>query len=128
VAFLIMPVFAFANAGVAMEQNILTAVTNKVTLGIILGLFLGKQIGITLFCWLAVKMKMADLPEGTDWKMIYGTALLGGIGFTMSLFISSLAFTNPEIIADSKIGILTASLISAFAGYFILKKSLNSKS
>ncbi|MBS1492096.1 MAG: Na+/H+ antiporter NhaA [Bacteroidetes bacterium] len=127
VAFLIMPIFAFANAGVTLEQNILSSVTNNVTLGIILGLFLGKQIGITLFCWLAVKMKLADLPEGTDWKMIYGTALLGGIGFTMSLFISSLAFTNPEIIADSKIGILCASLISAIMGYFILKKSLNTK-
>lgn len=124
VAFLIMPIFAFANAGVTLEQNIMTALSNKVTLGIILGLFIGKQIGITFFCWLSVKMKFSELPEGTNWKMIYGTALLGGVGFTMSLFISSLAFTNPEIIADSKIGILTASLISAFAGYFILKRGL----
>ncbi len=124
VAFLIMPIFAFANAGVTLEQNILTAVTNKVTLGIILGLFVGKQIGITLFCWLAVKTKIADLPEGTNWKMIYGAALLGGVGFTMSLFISSLAFANPEVVANSKIGILCASLISAFTGYFILKRSL----
>lgn len=123
VAFFIMPVFAFANAGVHLEQNILTALTNKVTLGILLGLFIGKQIGITLFCYIAVKSKIALLPAGTNWKMIYGTALLGGIGFTMSLFVSSLAFANPEIIADSKIGILSGSLISAFAGYFILKKS-----
>jgi len=127
VAFLIMPIFAFANAGVTLEQNIFTAMGNNVTLGIILGLFIGKQIGITLFCWLAVKMKIADLPESTNWRMIYGAALLGGIGFTMSLFISSLAFANPEIVANSKIGILTASLISAFTGYFILKKSLNNK-
>lgn len=125
VAFLIMPIFAFANAGVTLEQNILTAMSNKVTLGIVLGLFLGKQIGITLFCWLAVKMKIADLPEGTNWKMVYGAALLGGVGFTMSLFISSLAFASPEVVANSKIGILSASLVSAFAGYFILKRSLN---
>jgi NhaA family Na+:H+ antiporter len=125
VAFLIMPIFAFANAGVTLEQNILTAMGNNVTLGIILGLFIGKQLGITLFCWLAVKMKIADLPDGTNWMMVYGTALLGGVGFTMSLFISSLAFANPEVVADSKIGILSASLISAFTGYFILKRSLN---
>lgn len=124
VAFLIMPIFAFANAGVTLEQNIADAMSNKVTLGIILGLFIGKQIGITLFCWLSVKLKFAELPYGTNWKMVYGAALLGGIGFTMSLFVSSLAFANPEIVADSKIGILTGSLISALTGYFILKKSL----
>lgn len=127
VAFLIMPIFAFANAGVTLEQNIFTALSNKVALGIVLGLFIGKQIGITFFCWLAVKMKIAELPDGTNWKMIYGAALLGGIGFTMSLFISSLAFANPDVVANSKIGILCASLIAALVGYFILKKSLNSK-
>lgn len=127
VAFLIMPVFAFANAGVTLEQSIFSALTNKVPLGIVLGLFIGKQIGITFFCRLAVKTKIAELPDGTDWKMIYGAALLGGIGFTMSLFISSLAFSNSDIIANSKIGILCASLISAIAGYLILRKSLSTK-
>jgi len=127
VAFFIMPVFAFANAGVTLEQNIFTAFTNKVTLGIVLGLFIGKQIGITLFCWIAVKMKLAELPAETDWKMIYSAALLGGIGFTMSLFVSSLAFANPEIVANSKIGILCGSLFSAVCGYFILKQSIKSR-
>ena len=127
VAFFIMPVFAFANAGVTLEQNIFTALSNKVALGILLGLFIGKQIGITFFCWLAVKSKIAELPEGTNWKMVYGAALLGGIGFTMSLFVSSLAFANPDVVANSKIGILCGSLISALFGYFILKQSIKAR-
>jgi NhaA family Na+:H+ antiporter len=127
VAYFIMPIFAFANAGVTIEQNIVTSFSSPVTVGIILGLFTGKQIGITFFCWLAVKMKLAELPEGVNWQLIYGTALLGGIGFTMSLFVSSLAFANPDVIANSKIGILSGSLISAVAGYFLLKRSINGK-
>jgi len=101
------------------------ALTSSVSIGIIAGLFLGKQLGIFAFAWLAVKVKLASLPEAVNWRKIYGAGSLAGIGFTMSLFIAGLAFTDDSILNLSKIGILTASLIAGVVGYLILKASLS---
>ncbi|GAB5520139.1 MAG: Na+/H+ antiporter NhaA [Rhodothermales bacterium] len=120
VAFFIMPVFAMANAGVALGGGLGSAFGEPVTLGIIAGLFLGKQIGVFAFAWLAVKMGWAALPTGVSWKQVYGVSLLTGIGFTMSLFIAGLAFDTAAMLDSAKIGILTASLLSGLAGWAVL--------
>jgi len=128
VAFFIIPIFALANAGVTlMSLDILEALTSSVSLGIIIGLFFGKQIGIFIFSFLAVKLKLASLPEGINWKNLYGAGILAGIGFTMSLFIAGLAFNNPALLDLSKIGILTGSLISGIVGFIFLKFSTAKK-
>ena len=127
VTFFIMPVFALANAGVSIGNEFASAITNYVSIGIILGLFLGKQIGIFSFSYLAVKLKFASRPEGVSWKKIYAAAILGGIGFTMSLFIANLAFNTEELLNISKVGILGGSIISGIAGFIILKSALNKK-
>jgi Na+:H+ antiporter, NhaA family len=128
VAFFIIPVFALANAGVTLiSLDILEALTSSVSLGIIIGLFFGKQIGIFIFSFLAVKLKFASLPEGINWKNLYGAGILAGIGFTMSLFIAGLAFNNPALLDLSKIGILTGSLISGIVGFIFLKFSAAKK-
>ncbi len=125
-SFLIMPLFALANAGVTLKgMDLGAALTSSVSIGIIAGLFLGKQLGIFAFAWLAVKVKLASLPEGVSWRKIYGAGILAGIGFTMSLFIAGLAFTDDSILNLSKIGILTASLIAGVVGYLILKAALS---
>jgi len=125
-SFLIMPLFALANAGVTLKgMDLGAALTSSVSIGIIAGLFLGKQLGIFAFAWLAVKVKLASLPEGVSWRKIYGAGILAGIGFTMSLFIAGLAFTDDSILNLSKIGILTASLIAGVVGYLILKVALS---
>ena len=123
VAFIILPVFAFANAGVPLADLSLASLLEPVTLGIILGLFVGKQVGVFLISWLLVKLKWARLPEGATWPQLYGIALLCGIGFTMSLFIASLAFEHEgqEYIESVRLGILTASLLSAVTGYLVLR-------
>ena len=123
VAFGIIPLFALANAGVHVGGNLGEAFTNPVALGIILGLVVGKPVGITLFAWLAVKMKLAALPAETSWQAIRGVSLLGGIGFTMSLFIAGLAFPgSPELNEDAKIGIFGASLVAGVAGFLLLRR------
>jgi Na+:H+ antiporter, NhaA family len=123
VAFVIIPLFALANAGVHLGGNLGEALTNRVALGIILGLVIGKPIGITLFAWLAVKSGLAALPGGTTWRAIRGVSLLGGIGFTMSLFIAGLAFPGaPQLNEDAKIGIFAASLVAAVAGMLVLSR------
>jgi NhaA family Na+:H+ antiporter len=94
-----------------------------ISLGIIIGLFIGKQIGIFGFSFLAVKFKLASLPQGINWKNLYGAGILAGIGFTMSLFIAGLAFINPELLDLAKIGVLSGSLISGIVGYIMLKSS-----
>jgi NhaA family Na+:H+ antiporter len=128
VTYGIMPLFAFANAGVSLSAlNFLTALTHPVTFGVVLGLVLGKPIGITLFSWLLVKLKCAELPEGTQWIHLHGLACLGGIGFTMSLFISGLAFQG-ELHDITKVGIMTASIISGILGWLILSRNLPSTS
>ncbi len=121
VAFFIMPVFALANAGVALGEGFVASLMLPETLGIILGLVVGKQVGVTLFAWLSVKLGLAALPVGASWKLVYGIGWLAGIGFTMSLFIAGLAFTDDETLETAKAGILTASLISGVAGFALLK-------
>lgn len=123
VSFFIMPVFALANAGVRMEGNIGGMLSDPVTLGIIFGLVIGKQLGITSFIWLAVKSRLAVLPRGITWLQIYGVGWLAGIGFTMSLFIAGLAFTSETAVIPAKFGILLASLICGCAGWLILRYS-----
>jgi NhaA family Na+:H+ antiporter len=118
VAFFIMPVFALANAGVALTGGV--NLTSPVTLGIILGLFLGKQVGVTLFAWVSVKLGWAELPAGVTWRQVYGVSLLCGIGFTMSLFIANLAFAEAVLLDGAKLGILTASVVSGIAGWLLL--------
>jgi len=120
VAFFIMPVFALANAGVDLRTDILAALTNPISIGIILGLVVEKQVGITAFAWLITKLGLSKMIKGVTWKQIYGASMLAGIGFTMSLFISNLAFSDPAMLTSAKIGILAASFISALLGWFIL--------
>lgn len=123
VAYVILPLFAFANAGVPLAGMTFKALFEPVTLGIIAGLFIGKQLGVFSFAWLAIRLKLASLPEKVTWTQLYGAAILCGIGFTMSLFIASLAFEHEgqEYIRLVRLGILIASLLSATMGYFILR-------
>lgn len=120
VAFFIMPVFALANAGVSLNIDILEALRQPVTLGIILGLLLGKQIGIFGSTWLITKLGITRKIQGVSWRQIHGASMLAGIGFTMSLFITNLAFTDPVLISNAKVGILISSMIAAILGYIIL--------
>jgi len=124
VAFLILPLFAFANAGVSLQGVTLEGLTSLLPMGIIAGLFIGKPLGISLFCWAALKLKLASLPEGTTCKDILAVGVLCGIGFTMSIFIASLAFSSvdPALITWAKLGILIGSLLSAVVGYTMLRK------
>ncbi|MCZ6468804.1 MAG: Na+/H+ antiporter NhaA [Candidatus Dadabacteria bacterium] len=122
IAFGIMPIFAFANAGVSLEGMSFGSLFEPIPIGIALGLFLGKQAGVFGFSLAAVKLGLAKLPSDINWRMIYGTSVLCGIGFTMSLFISTLAFDSSitDDAASARIGILVGSFISAIAGYLIL--------
>ncbi|MGY4385072.1 NhaA family Na+:H+ antiporter [Pedobacter sp. UYP24] len=121
VAFGIMPLFALANSGIVIGADFLTSVINPVSIGVTVGLVAGKFIGILFFTWLMVKTGMGMLPEGANWRHIIGVALLGGIGFTMSLFISGLAFKNPEFVDQAKYGILIASILAGILGTLVLK-------
>ena len=121
VAYLILPVFAFANAGVSLRGLSLADLLQPLPLGIALGLFLGKQLGVFLFTWLAVKLRIGERPVGASWAQIYGAALLAGIGFTMSLFIGTLAFEGPEQASAVRIGVIGGSLLSGLAGYLLLR-------
>jgi NhaA family Na+:H+ antiporter len=121
VAFLIVPLFALANAGLRVEWSSMGKIFgDPVSLGIVLGLFFGKQIGITAAAWLAVRSGLAIMPEGVRWSQVYGAAVLCGIGFTMSLFIADLAFSGPEFLDPAKIGTFAGSLISFAVGVGIL--------
>ena len=121
VAFGIMPIFAFANAGVSLEGLTLQTLLNPVPLGIVLGLFFGKQIGVFALSYIAVKLKLADMPNNSSWPAFYAVSILTGIGFTMSLFVGNLAFANNmEYMDGVKIGVLTGSLLSTLFGYFLL--------
>ena len=130
VAFFILPVFAFANAGVSFSGVTLSSLIDPIPIGIAAGLVFGKQIGVFGFSYIGHKLGIAKMPEGTDWLSIYGVSALCGIGFTMSLFISSLAYENEstEYIEESRIGILLGSVIAAILGYFILSFALKRKS
>ncbi|WP_209347122.1 Na+/H+ antiporter NhaA [Pontixanthobacter sp. CEM42] len=121
VAFLVVPIFAFANAGVGLLDIEMSALLAPLPLGIALGLIVGKQVGIVGFAWIAEKTGIASLPEGISWMQIWGLSLIAGIGFTMSLFIGNLAFASPEQIAAVKLGVLSGSLVAALGGVFILR-------
>ena len=121
VAFMIMPIFAFANAGVSLEGLSLSSLLLPVPLGILLGLFIGKQVGVMIFSFIAVKTGVAQMPDSASWLSLYGVSVLTGIGFTMSLFVGNLAFAeNIQYIDGVKIGVLAGSLLSTLFGYFIL--------
>jgi Na+:H+ antiporter, NhaA family len=121
VAFFIMPIFAFANAGVNLAGLSLSSLLSPVPLGILLGLFFGKQIGVLLFSYVSIKLKLAEVPNNSNWLTLYGVSILTGIGFTMSLFVGNLAFVeNPQYIDGVKIGVLTGSLLSTVFGYLVL--------
>jgi NhaA family Na+:H+ antiporter len=126
VAFFVLPVFAFANAGLNLEGITMNQVLHDVPIGIALGLFLGKQMGVFGFCWLFIKMKLTELPNTMTWSTLYGTAALCGIGFTMSLFIGSLAFQESGVnrMFDERLGIIIGSILSGILGYLILKMNL----
>jgi NhaA family Na+:H+ antiporter len=122
VAFLVLPVFAFANAGIRIPAvSPADILGHPLPLGIIVGLFVGKQVGITGFTWLAVKAGLGDLPDGARWKTLWGGSLLAGIGFTMSIFIASLAFEDYDTLGLAKIGIIVASLLAAVVGILVLR-------
>lgn len=121
VAFVILPVFALANTAIVLPKEILPALSTRNALGIITGLVVGKLTGIAGFCWLSVKLGLARLPSDIRWRFIIGAALLGGIGFTMSIFITNLALTDPELITGAKMSILTASLLAALLGLAVLR-------
>ena len=121
VAFGIMPLFALANAGVSLNGITLNSLMLPVPLGIVLGLFIGKQIGVFLFSIVSIKLKIAQMPTNSNWLSLYGVGILTGIGFTMSLFIGNLAFVeNTQYIGGVKIGVLAGSLLSTIFGYFLL--------
>ena len=126
VAFGIMPIFAFANAGVSLEGLSFASLLNKVPLGILLGLFIGKQLGVFVFSYASIKLKIAQMPNNSNWLNLYGVGILTGIGFTMSLFVGNLAFVdNIQYMDGVKIGVLTGSLLSTLTGYFLILLSPN---
>ncbi len=122
VTYLILPLFAFANAGVAVEPSVVSALLEPLGLGIILGLVLGKQVGVMFFAWISVRTGIAAMPADLTWKEIYGAGWLAGIGFTMSLFIAGLAFGPGETLEAAKLAILCASLISGVVGWALLRR------
>ncbi len=128
VAFAILPIFAFANAGISFSGVEFSDLFHPVPLGIAAGLFVGKQLGIFGFCWLAIKSGVARLPAGTTWGGLYGVSILCGVGFTMSLFVSSLAFestaSDVREMFDERLGILLGSVVSGAVGYFVLSRVL----
>jgi NhaA family Na+:H+ antiporter len=126
VAFLILPLFALANTCISLHAGLKNALIQSYTLGIALGLIIGKPIGIWLFSYLSVKLKIAQLPEDLNWKSILGVSILGGIGFTMSIFITLLAFSNSQHIENAKIMIVISSTISAIIGLVYLRTLLKS--
>ena len=126
IAFFVLPIFAFCNSGINLSNTTLDFFTHGVPVGIALGLFLGKQAGIFTFIWLGIRIKLSTMPKGMTWGSLYGMATLCGIGFTMSLFIASLAFdqTSSQLVFDERLGIIIGSLVSGVVGTMILKKTL----
>jgi Na+:H+ antiporter, NhaA family len=127
VTYAILPIFAFANAGVSLAGISLSAVLSPLTLGIALGLFVGKQIGVLASSWLAIRLGVASMPADATWMQLYGVAVLTGIGFTMSLFIGTLAFDDPALGGPVRIGVLTGSLLSALVGYAVLRVAVSNE-
>ncbi len=126
VVFAIVPLFALANAGVRVEGHLATVIDHPVTLGVLVGLVLGKQIGVLLGAWLATQLGLSDLPDGVSWPQIYGAGWLAGIGFTMSLFVADLAFAGPGealTLAAAKVGVLAASVVAGVGGWLVLRRA-----
>jgi len=125
VAFVIMPLFALANAGVVLDAATLSdPMAEKVGVAVALGLLVGKPVGLGLFCWVAVKLRIAEMPRGVTWPMLLATGVLAGIGFTVALFVTSLAFDDPVHAAGSKIGILAGSVLATVLGVWLLRRAL----
>ena len=126
VAYLIVPLFALVNAGFTWQESAFDLFSSTLVMGVILGLFLGKQIGVFLFSWLLIKLRLAKLPSGVSWQALYGVALLCGIGFTMSLFIGMLSFkfTSPETLNEVRFAVMLGSLCSGLAGALVLQRAL----
>jgi Na+:H+ antiporter, NhaA family len=124
VAFFILPVFALANTSILISQDFYVALGGAISVGIMAGLLLGKPLGIVLFSYAAVKLKLSELPADLDWKSVIGAGFLGGIGFTMSIFISLLAFADPSFIDQSKIAVMLISLVAGIIGFLWLKSVL----
>jgi len=123
-SFIIIPLFALSNAGIEISREALsTAATSDVTLGVVFGLVIGKLVGISVFTWIGVKSGMSEMPRGASWIHVIGLAAIGGIGFTVSLFVTGLAFDNPLFTDDAKIGIVAASVIAALIGSIILTRA-----
>jgi NhaA family Na+:H+ antiporter len=127
VTFFVLPAFALANAGVSVGEGFLGAVRSEIALGVVVGLFVGKQAGILGFAWAAVRLGLADLPAGVSWRQVHGVAILAGIGFTMSLFMAALAFPAPADQDLAKVGILVASLLSGAVGLVVLGTATSRK-
>jgi NhaA family Na+:H+ antiporter len=128
VAFMILPLFAFVNAGIDLRKISMNQMNESVPLGIMLGLFIGKQLGVFGFSWVAIKLKLASLPNESNWWQLYGVAVLTGIGFTMSLFINSLAFEDDMVYQyTDKLAVIIGSFLSGIFGYMILKRFKNAK-
>lgn len=125
VAYMILPIFAFANAGVPLAGLSFADLLHPVPLGIALGLFVGKQVGVLGFTWAGAKLGLCRLPDGIGWGQIYGVACLTGVGFTMSLFIGTLAFADPEMLNNVRIGVLSGSIMSALLGYAVLRLAVS---
>ncbi len=123
--FFVLPIFALANAGVTLHGGLLSELANTIPLGIILGLLVGKTVGISLSSWLAVKVGIANLPEHVTWPQVVGVAMLGGIGFTMALFVAALAFSDPARIEAAKVGILVGSITSGTLGFLLVRATCN---
>jgi len=128
IAFAVLPIFAFANAGVSFAGVGFNDLMHSVPLGIATGLFVGKQLGIFLFCAVAIRLGLARLPDGAGWAALYGVSVLAGVGFTMSLFIGGLAFENAELdttmLFDERLGIIVGSVLSAAVAYLLLDRVL----
>jgi NhaA family Na+:H+ antiporter len=122
-SFVIMPVFAFANAGIKIDSNMLSTLSDPVTIGIILGLWVGKPLGVFGSVWIVIKLKAAALPTGSSWKHIMGMSFLGGMGFTLSLFIAVLAFEDVVLLNHAKTGILLGSIVSVVSGILFFLKA-----
>jgi NhaA family Na+:H+ antiporter len=122
VAFVVMPIFALANAGITFPADFLGQLASPVTLGVAFGLLGGKVFGITGMCYILIRFKWASFPERTGWTHLFGAAMLASVGFTMSLFITDLAFSDGTLILQAKLGILMASLVGGSAGYYLLKR------
>jgi NhaA family Na+:H+ antiporter len=118
--FLVLPIFALANAGIVLGGNVIEALISPIGLGIMLGLVIGKPLGLTLFSWLAVRLRLAEMPKRTTWPQLFSATWLGGIGFTMSLFIASSAFADPEVLNTAKISVLAASILAGTIGSILI--------